>query len=1060
MRGLIVLFLTTAVCASSSAKSGPTYFTPERVAIAHENVEKCDWAKKQLERIVERGDPIRYYIGPIYVSARKFAAQSDEFIWLLQPTTEIPRTYDYGEHPRAMCPVHGGEIKKFNSFNPWRIDPIAHPYQIQCPVGGEWYPSNRYDQGDMTSGDFPDDGSGCLYEGKRYYFLIEYAHMAYGSVVVPALKSFSEAYLLTGDAVYARKGCILMARLATQYPNYGWEGTDFDLEDRTERTYLGPYGGYHPHYKWKQGGLITDLIWGTFMLEWITYAYDGLYDAFDDPEVLAFVKSKGMPVETGDDLREYIESYILRSGMVALQRGLVHGNQGHHQASAMALALVLDDYGDRHPNSRDMVEYTYHGIGRSAYIMDNGLTRDGGGHESPNYNKIKLDFIRASKAMDEIRALHPSEFPEERYPDIFANPKAKELFNHLIDSSVLDYWLPPIGDNGGLRKPRRVGPQRYSQAGAENLFAFLKYGDPRFARALTNMDGEFFKGELWEPYPEEELRRALEDPRSRIERRSRLLDGYGVAILEAGEYPNSRALTLNYSSTIGHRQMDQLSIGLYARGVELLEDLGYPRTWDYRWQWDSHNMAHNTVTVNESRFTSPRFFRNAANLFASVDGVHVVTAHHNPYESLSCDLYERTDVMVEVDEERFYVVDLFAVNGGDQHDQSWLAMYVEPEAPELDWAVQETGTLAGPHVPEFAAYTDRWGHEHPSGDFPSYLTEIRRAPLDRPATWTWRSGLPEGDGIALHIVPVDGPVEAIMGKGRSPVWVEDKAGYLLVRRHVEAGGPTHYLTVLDPFQEEPEILGVRVMSTDPIVLEVERPDGVDEITIHIPGGPSRTTAHRPLGVRVVVREGDEVRKYVQIGSLDSEESPGGGLAEGSDRPRRSPGYAQGQIEALNYDAREIVIAGDELTTADFGGGRGIRIYNDMRTAMYTIEQAEVREGRLVVTLDKPALLSRFPVTNVENGRLELGVKGPFVTGHTNKETGELTDGPNDYYYGAWVGEGHTARLVEGISNSSPACLHLAGEVDDDDLARDYVGRVVPVWYYAVGDQVEVARIRR
>jgi len=195
---------------------------------------------------------------------------------------------------------------------------------------------------------------------------------------------------------------------------------------------------------------------------------------------------------------------------------------------------------------------------------------------------------------------------------------------------------------------------------------------------------------------------------------------------------------------------------------------------------------------------------------------------------------------------------------------------------------------------------------------------------------------------------------------------------------------------------------------------------VDEITIHIPGGPSRTTAHRPLGVRVVVREGDQVHKDVQIGSLGSEESPGGGLAEGSDRPRRSPGYAQGQIEALDYDAREIIIVGDGLAVEDFAPGRGIRIYNDMRTAMYTIEQAEVREGRLVVTLDKPALLSQFPVTKVENGRLELGVKGPFVTGHTNKETGELTDGPNDYYYGAWVGEGHTARLVSIAGRSATA----------------------------------------
>ncbi|MCD6362295.1 MAG: hypothetical protein J7M38_15670, partial [Armatimonadetes bacterium] len=191
MRGLIVLSLFASVVTSAGAKSGPTFFTPERVATARRNIENYEWAARQRARIIEHGDRIRYYIGPIYVSADQFAAQSDDFIWLLQPTTEIPRTWNYTEDPRAMCPLHGAAVKKYGAFNPWSIDPIGHPYQIKCPVGGEWYPSNRYDQGDMTSGDFPDDGSGCVYQGQRYHFLSEYAHMVYGSVVVPALKSFS-----------------------------------------------------------------------------------------------------------------------------------------------------------------------------------------------------------------------------------------------------------------------------------------------------------------------------------------------------------------------------------------------------------------------------------------------------------------------------------------------------------------------------------------------------------------------------------------------------------------------------------------------------------------------------------------------------------------------------------------------------------------------------------------------------------------------------------------------------------------------------------------------------
>ncbi|MBM3501035.1 MAG: hypothetical protein FJX74_20480, partial [Armatimonadetes bacterium] len=705
MKDLLGLALLLSVCAVAWAKTGRTYYTEERVTTARENVARYAWARATQHRILETGDAIRYYIGPVYTSADTFAAQSDEFIWLLQPTTEIDRTYDIGEHPNALCPVHGAEVKRFGPFNPWKIDPIGNPYQIQCPVGGEWYPSNRYDRGDLTSGEFPDDGKGCLYGGQRWHFLVEYAHMVYGSVVVPTLSSLSQAYLLTGDARYARKGCILLARLATQYPNYGWEGTSYpELEDRTARAYLK--GGYHPHYTWKNGGMISDLIWECFLLERIAYAYDGLYEGFDDPEVLAFVRGKGLPVQTGSELREYIENYILRAGMVGLQRGMIHGNEGHHQACALALALVADDCGDRHPNSTDMVEYAYHGIGGAAYMLTNGLLRDGGGHESPGYNTIKLDFIRVAERMEELREAHPDHFSAERYPDLFAEPKVKELFGQYIDLLMLDRFLPPIGDTSNLSKPERMRDswRRYSFIGPENLFAFGKYGDPRFARAATTYGGELPAGELWEPYPEDALRAALDDPASQIKRDSRLLDAYGVAILEGGEWPRNRALALNYSSTIGHRQSDQLAIWLYARGLELLPDLGYPRTWEYRGTFDSANLAHNTVTVNERDFTYPRFFRNGCRLFASAGGVHAVTAYHSPYiegtklgrdAELPCNLYERTVALVEVDADRFYVVDLFAVNGGERHDQSWHALYVPPQAPDLAWQAQPTGTLAG-----------------------------------------------------------------------------------------------------------------------------------------------------------------------------------------------------------------------------------------------------------------------------------------------------------------------------------------------------------------------------
>jgi hypothetical protein len=421
-----------------------------------------------------------------------------------------------------------------------------------------------------------------------------------------------------------------------------------------------------------------------------------------------------------------------------------------------------------------------------------------------------------------------------------------------------------------------------------------------------------------------------------------------------------------------------------------------------------------------------------------------MNAYHNPYlegtklgtdAELPCDLYERTVVMVEVDADRFYVVDLFAANGGEQHDQSWHGMYVSPEAPPLNWQVQPTGTLAGVDVPEFGAYTDRWGHEYPQGNTPSFITEVRRAPLDHPAAWTWRSGLPEGDALALHVVPVDGPVEAIIGKGRSPVWVEDKLDYVFVRQQVQGGAPTHFLTVLDSYQNTPTVTAVRLVSGDPITLEVTRPDGVDEITLPTPPGPSRTTQHRPLGVRVLMRTGDKVTRDVQIGGVE-------------------PGYAQGRIASLDYATQEVVVEGDGLKADDFAPGRSIRIFSDLRSAMYRIVAVAPDGPRLRLTLDQTALLARLPVTAAKGGRLTVPFRTPFTTGHVDA-AGELTDGPNDFYYGAWLGEGDAARPVLGIANTDPPVIHLA-----NGSGNEYVGKVVSLWQYRVGDRVEVARAAR
>ena len=800
--------------------------------------------------------------------------------------------------------------------------------------------------------------------------------------------------------------------------------------------------------------MISDLIWETFLTEAAVYAYDAIYDYLgEDPELIAFLKSKGMPVENAGELRKYIEHYLLKAAATGLLNGAIHGNAGHHQALAMAIALVLDDYSDERPNSRDMVDYAYHGIGHCANIMINGLYRDGGGHESPGYNNIKLDFIRVSQVMEQIRQKHPNQFPVAKYPDLFDNEKAASIFDYFIDLITLSHFIPNIGDCGGIRKSQRVAPRAWSMIASQNIFAFGKYGNPRYARAATRMNGTLYPGELFEPYPEAEIKAALTKPGSEIKPVSRFLDGYGAAILESGEGDNRRAVSLNYAAIPGHRQSDNLNLEVFARGVSILPDLGYPFTWDYTSQWDDNIMAHNTVSVGETKADQRVRVGNEATLFASERGVHVVTAHHVPYPpgyglakdaAPDVDLYERTVMLVDIDPERFYVVDLFAVNGGDQHDQSWHGPLTEPETPSLEWKQQPTGTLAGPDTEQFAEYTDRWGRT--DTNFPCYLKDITRATLDQPATWKWQYGLDEGDTLHLHVIPVGGSLEVIMGNGRSPARPEDwKLDYLLCRRTVENGAPSLFLNVIDPFQGEPVVQHVKVISEEPLELEVSYEGGTDRIQFGLAPAPSSTTDHRLQGVRIVSSSGGEIVRDVQVGQWGDD---------------ADAGYISDAIIALNYATREIAIPWEDGREEEFAAGRAVRIYNWGRSGMYTIRKQRREEGRLWLTLDTTALLMRGPVAQVEDDALDLAEYCVFATGHADKD-GKLDSRGPHFFAGARLGEGDAARVVEAVANTSgsAARIFLHEPATKADLEAAYTDRAVSVWEYGIGDSVELARVR-
>ena len=111
--------------------------------------------------------------------------------------------------------------------------------------------------------------------------------------------------------------------------------------------------------------------------------------------------------------------------------------------------------------------------------------------------------------------------------------------------------------------------------------------------------------------------------------------------------------------------------------------------------------------------------------------------------------------------------------------------------------------------------------------------------MNKIAAWTWNSGLPGGESFRIHIVPVSGKLEAIMGSGRTPVWPKGKKiDYLFLRRRTKFREPTRFVTVLEPFRARSFIREIKVLSTSPLVLEVIHRDGRDKFTV----SPEKNTA--------------------------------------------------------------------------------------------------------------------------------------------------------------------------------------------------------------------------
>lgn len=656
-------------------KRGSVFFPPQLVAQGRLNCEKYDRARQARNAAVAAAQP--------------WLRMTDEEIWGLMFGPTITRSWMVWSN--GFCPACRKPVPMYN----WVMDPLSFPWKTRCPHCGELFPKNdfyrfylsgldehgvfdpvRADRSLLYNTEHPDpsdplhlfgvdDGEGYFDGENRWRFIG--AYLIYGQwkqLILGGLRNLAAAYLATGDRIYAHKAAILLDRIADLYPSFDFASQALVYEQR-----LG------------SNGYVS--VWHDACEETreLALIYDAIFPALEgDEELVSFLSAKahqyGLPnLKTSlADIRRNIEDGILRDALANQHK--IASNYPRTPVAVATILAVLDWDG-----YRDEIYKVFDEMMQRATAVD-GVTGEKG---LRNYSAFVI------QALAEMLGYFGRATPDFIDEMLHRYPRLKETYRFHIDTWCLGAYYPHSGDSGWLvaRAPVYVGvvfdkgnPSSPATAaswimrpsGYEFLWRLYEAtGDVDYVRVLYKANGSRTEG-----LPQDFF---CPDPQAFQERVAQVITHHGaeiclpsinkqqwcLAILRSGRGENQRAVWLDYDSGGGHGHADAMNLGLFACGLDLLPDFGYPPVQFGGWGspravWYGLTAAHNTVLIDRA---NQRPGSGSTRLWGDGECVHLVEA--SAPAVYSAQQYSRAVVLVDVSETDFYVADFFRVVGGSEH---------------------------------------------------------------------------------------------------------------------------------------------------------------------------------------------------------------------------------------------------------------------------------------------------------------------------------------------------------------------------------------------------------
>jgi len=857
------------------------YYTEEKIEAAIKNISKYDWARNKLDRAVKRADRI--------ISA------GSERIWEIPTTQKLPRSYAVNQE--KGCPVCGTGLYATCGQYGWIIDYFDKPWKLQCPNCGFIFPSNDFESyyrsGIDENGNFEplkadksflknvlypdkpdnwmvDDGYGWVSEnGDRFVFAAYYNMFGIwfsDKSGVSCLQDLKEAYLFTGINKYAHAGLILLDRIADVYP---------DLDTSVYRI----KDGFRMCDGLSGKGKITGSIWDAIIVWDLVSAYDAFYPELSEEggKYIEFLKEKASRYHlcnrkaTAENIMENIENRIIGCVFDDVLTGKIRGNTGLHQ-SALAIAAILTD--DRKAG-KQWLDWIF----RSAGIVKNGdkinrggniqnalvsdVDRDGFGNESgPGYNQVWADNIYKLAG-----ALEACDNQAEH--DLYRNPRFAKLLAPEYQLIMCGKYTPPIGDSGVTGAPGIM--VSYSRLAKR----YLKYREPHIAEVIDYLYGSRpvvnEAPDIFLDYEklEESMKKDLDRYGKLKCLESSNLTGYGFTALREGEInglnDSQRGLWMYYGrNCTAHSHSDTLNIDIYAYGMDLAPDLGYPEyTADCpdREEWTNNTISHNSVMVNCRR--QDHSFIGIPHHFEDSELVKL-TDVEAPFAYCGTGLYRRSVIMVNMDSENTYYIDIFRVSGGNDHHYSFHAAEGEATVNGAYLVKQPGGTYAGEDVRYMAAY-DRIPGECYNGSGFHYLNHVERCnkpdegfSVDWSIKDTWGVHKEEQD-VHLRLTMLCSVDDVALADGQPPrnkPGNPEKLRYFIAHRNGK-NLESQFVSLIEPYK------GTRYITS------------VERVEIAADGG--RDCSYDAMAVKVVLKGGrtdyiinalDPDQKYIIDGRIE------------------------------------------------------------------------------------------------------------------------------------------------------------------------------------------------